>query len=136
MKRLLMASAIALLALVTLSPVASARGMAFARPYVGIGFYPGLYGYYGPWYGPYAWYGPGYYAAPNAGEVEISTKQKGNQIFVDGGFAGLTGQLKKFPLRAGTHTLELRDPNGKTFYQEQINVIAGKKLKIQSDFAG
>jgi hypothetical protein len=134
MKRLLMASAVALLALGTLAPAASARGFVVVRPYVGFAygpaFYPGWYGYYGPWYGT------GYYAVPNAGEVEISTKQKGNQIFVDGGFAGLTGQLKKFPLRAGTHTLELRDPNGKTFYQEQVNVIAGKKLKIQSNFAG
>lgn len=132
MKKLLMASAVALLAFATFAPTASARGFVMVRPYVGFaygpGFYPGWYGYYGPWYGP------GYYA-PNAGEVEISTKQKGNQIFVDGGYAGLTGQLKKFPLRAGTHTLELRDANGKAFYQEQINVIAGKKLKIQSDYA-
>ena len=96
---------------------------------VGMGFYPGYYGWYGPWYGP------GYYV-PNAGEVEIQTKHKGDQIFVDGGFAGRTGELKKFPLRAGTHTIELRNANGKTFYQEKINVIAGKKLKIQSDYIG
>ncbi len=130
-----MASAVALLALVSFAPAASARGAVFVRPYVGVGFYPGFYGYYGPWYGPYGWYGAGYYYGPNAGEVQISTKQKGNQIFVDGGYAGLTGQLKKFPLQAGTHTLQLRDANGKTFYQEQINVIAGKKIKIQSDYA-
>ena len=133
MTRLLKYTAIALLAFVTFVPAASARVFYGGRAFVGVGygpgFYPGYYGYYGPWYGP------GYYAVPNGGEVEISTKQKGNQVFVDSGFAGLTGQLKKFPLRAGTHTLELRDPNGKTFYQEQINVIAGKKLKIQSDFA-
>ena len=137
MKRFLQYAAIALLAFVIYVPAASARGFYGGRAFVGVGvgpaFYPGFYGYYGPWYGP--WYGPGYYA-PNAGEVEISTKQKGNQIFVDGGFAGLTGQLKKFPLRAGTHTLELRNANGQTFYQEKINVIAGKKLKIQSDYVG
>lgn len=134
MKRLSKYSAIALLTLMTSVPIASARGFGggFRGGYgfyggVGLGYYPGYYGWYGPWYGP------GYYV-PNAGEVEIQTKQKGNQVFVDGGFAGLTGQLKKFPLRVGTHTLELRDANGKTFYQEQINVIAGKKLKIQSDY--
>jgi hypothetical protein len=134
MKRLLLACAVALLALGTLAPAASARGVVVVRPYVGFaygpGFYPGWYGYYGPWYGP------GYYYPPNAGWVQISTKQKGNQIFVDGGLAGVTGQLKKFPLRAGTHTIELRNQAGKTFYQEQINVIAGKKIKIQSDYAG
>ena len=84
-------------------------------------------------FGP--WYGPGYYV-PNAGEVEIKTKQKGDQIFVDGGFAGRTGELKTFPLRAGIHNIELRNANGQTFYQEQINVIAGKKIKIQSDYIG
>ncbi len=94
-----------------------------------MGFYPGYYGWYGPWYGP------GYYV-PNAGEVEISTKHKGDQIFVDGGFAGRTGELKKFPLRPGNHTIELRNANGQTYYQEKINVIAGKKLKIQSDYIG
>ena len=82
------------------------------------------------------WYGPGYYYGPTVGEVQISTKQKGDQIFVDGGFAGLTGDLKKFPLRPGTHDIELRTAKGKTFYQERITVIAGKKIKIQSDFAG
>jgi hypothetical protein len=134
MKRLLKYSAIALLAFVTSVPVASARGFVggFRGGYggfyggYGLGFYPGFYGY-GPWYGP------GYYV-PNAGEVQIQTKQKGNQIIVDGGYAGLTGELKKFPLRAGNHTIELRNANGKTFYQEQINVIAGKKIKIQSDY--
>jgi len=141
MKRLLKYSAIALLAFVTFVPAASARGFYGGHGFysggfyggVGLGFYPGVYGYYGPWYSP--WYGPGYYV-PNAGEIEIQTKQKGNQIFVDGGFAGLTGDLKKFPLRAGNHTIELRNANGQTFYQEQINVIAGKKLKIKSDYVG
>jgi hypothetical protein len=132
MKQLLKYSAIALLALVTFVPAASARGFYGGRVFVGggFGFYPGFYGYYGPWYGP------GYYYAPNAGEVEIQTKQKGEQIFVDGGYAGLTGELKKFPLHAGTHTIELRNANGQTFYQEKITVIAGKKIKIHSDYVG
>ena len=134
MKTLLKYSALALLALAISVPMASARGFrggfyggpAFYGGW-GVGFYPGYYGYYGPWYGPA-------YYVPNAGEVEIQAKHKGDQIFVDGGFAGRTGELKKFPLRAGNHTIELRNANGKTFYQEQINVIAGKKIKIQSDY--
>jgi hypothetical protein len=115
----------------TFVPAASARG--FSRGFVGFGFgpafYPGFYGYYGPWYGPA-------YYVPNAGEVQIVTKHKGDQIIVDGGYAGRTGELKKFPLRPGTHTIELRNANGQTFYQERINVIAGKKIKIQSDYVG
>jgi hypothetical protein len=132
MKRLLKYSAIALLALVTFVPVASARGFyggGFRGGFYGGGFGWGYPGYYG-WYGP--WYGPGYYM-PNAGEVEIQTKQKGDQIFVDGGFAGRTGELKKFALRAGSHEIELRSAKGQTYYQEKINVLAGKKVKIQSD---
>jgi hypothetical protein len=136
MKRLLRYSAIALLALATSVPMASARGFYGHGFYggVGLGFYPGYYAGYGPWYGPGYW-GPGYYL-PNAGEVQIVTKHKGDQIFVDGGYAGLTGDLKKFPLRAGSHTIELRNAKGQTFYQEKINVIAGKKIKIQSDNIG
>ena len=138
MKGFLKISAIALLALMTSVPVASARGWGggFRGGFYGggfygggLGFYPSYYGWYGPWYG----YG---YGVPNAGEVQISTKHKGDQIIVDGGYAGLTGDLKKFPLRAGSHTIELRNAKGQTFYQEKINVIAGKKLKIQSDYIG
>jgi hypothetical protein len=138
MKRFLKYSAIALLAFVTFVPAAAARGVYFGGPFVGFGFgpafYPGYYAWYGPGYGP--WYGPGYYRVSPVGEVQISTKHKGDAIFVDGGFAGRTGQLKKFPLRAGSHTIELRNANGKTFYQERINVIAGKKLKIKPDYTG
>ena len=135
-------SAIALLAFVTFVPAASARGVYFRGPFVGFGFgpafYPGYYGWYGPGYGPWygPWYGPGYYRVSPVGEVEISTKHKGDAIFVDGGFAGRTGELKKFPLRVGSHTIELRHANGKTFYQERISVLAGKKLKIQPDYTG
>lgn len=145
MTRLLKWAGIGLLALMTCVPVASARGFGggFRGGFGGYGggFYAGtgFYGFYpgfayGPWYGP--WYGPGYYPMSNIGKVEIVTKHKGDQIFVDGGFAGLTGDLKTFPLRAGSHTIELRNSQGQTYYQERVNVIAGKKLKIQSDYAG
>jgi hypothetical protein len=130
MTRLLKFSGIALLALLTCVPVASARGFHGGRGfYGGFGFYPGYYGWYSPWYGPT-------YYAPTTGEVQIITKHKGDQIIVDGGFAGRTGDLKKFPLRPGSHTIELRNANGQTYYQEKITVIAGKKIKIQSDYAG
>ena len=138
MKRFLKYSAIALLAFLTFVPAASARGVYFGGHFVGFGFgpgfYPGYYGWYGLGYGP--WYGPGYYPVSPVGQVEISTKHKGDAIFVDGGFAGRTGELKKFPLRTGSHTIELRNANGRTFYQERINVIPGKKLKIQPDYTG
>ncbi|MGD0226311.1 MAG: hypothetical protein ABSF71_28595 [Terriglobia bacterium] len=126
-------SALALLAVVTFVPAASARAL-YGGGYVGGGFGPGYYpgGYYG--YGP--WYGQAYYPVSPVGEVQLLSKQKGNQIFVDGGFAGRTGELKKFSLRTGTHTIELRNAKGQTYYQEKITVISGKKIKIQSDNIG
>ena len=131
MTRFLKYSAIALLAFLTFVPAASAQRGYFGGGYmVGPGFYQG--GYYG--YGPY--FGSRYYPVSPVGQVQILTKLKGNQIFVDGGFAGRTGQLKKFQLRTGMHSIEFRDAKGQSYYKEQINVIAGKKLKIQPDRIG
>ena len=120
-----------------MAPAASARGFYFGGSHFFGGYYgPAYYpGFYGPWwYGP--WSGPEYYPGPPVGEVQIVTKHKGDSIYIDRGFAGRTGQLKKFPLRPGTHVIELRKPGGKTFYQERITVIAGKKIKIKPDYPG
>jgi hypothetical protein len=127
MSRYLKLSLIALLALVCIAPVAS------ARPFVVVG------GYYGPaWYGPAyygpAWYGPGwgygYARAPVTGGVKFETKMKDASVYVDEGYAGTVGQLKTFQLRPGSHSVELRDHDGHSFYQERIEVVAGKTLKL------
>ena len=121
--------AAAALGTLMIAPMASARGgVVIVRG----GFYGGP-GWYGPaWYGPgYGWYGPyGYEARPNAGSVKIETKMKDAGVYVDGGYAGTVGQLKTFHLRPGSHQVELRAPDGHSFYQEQITVIAGKTLTI------
>ena len=135
MKRFLKASAIALLAVLTFVPVASARGRVVVVG--GFGYGPGFYGpAWGGWYGPYRGYPYGYYPAYNSGNVKIVTHVKGNSVFVDGGFAGVTGKLKKFPLRPGTHNIELRDRDGRTFYQERVEVIRGRTLEIHPDYNG
>jgi len=143
MSRILKSLGIVLLALVTFVPVASAQRRGFhggggfgGRGFVGGGFYGG--GFYGMGWGwdwgyPY-YYGP--YYGPPAGEIQIKTKDKGNSIFVDGGFAGHTGELKNFYLPPGTHLVELRAPNGSTFYHESINVLPGKTVKIHGDLPG
>src|ERR1700688_5143040 len=120
-------SAMLLLALAIFVPVASARPGFFYRGYFG-----------GPFYGPayYGWYGPSYYGpyaaapAPFEGKVKIDTKMKDASVFVDGGYAGTVGQLKTFPLRPGTHNIELRDTSGQTIFQERIDVLAGKTTKL------
>jgi hypothetical protein len=120
-------SAMVLLALAIFVPVASARPRIFIGGYFGPGFY-------GPAY--YSWYGPAYFGAygevpgPYAGNVKIDTKMKDAGVYVDGGYAGTVGQLKTFPLRPGTHNIELRDPSGQTIFQEKVDVLAGKTTKL------
>ncbi len=131
MKRYWKHSLIVLIALAVFVPAAS------ARPYfVGGGFYgPGFYGR--GYYAPYGWYGPGWglgwgYAAehPNTGKVKIETKAKDARVYVDGGYAGTVGELKTFPLRPGSHDIDLRDPDGRSYFQERVDVIPGKTTKL------
>lgn len=121
------------LAFLTFAPTASARGFVV----VGGGFYRPFYGGYG-WYGPgwgYSPYGPyGYYPMANTGNVKIKTEMKDASVFVDGGYAGRAAKLKKFALRPGTHDIALKDTNGRTFYQERVNVMLGRTLEIRPDY--
>lgn len=128
MKRYWKNSAMILLALAIFVPAASAR----PRIFIG-GYFGGPY-FYGPAY--YGWYGPGYYgpyaaeAAPYAGKIKFDTKMKDASVYVDGGYAGTVRQLGTFPLRPGSHNLELRDPSGQTIFQERVDVLAGKTIKL------
>jgi len=132
MPRFLKMSAIALLSLFLLVPAASAH---FRGGFVGV--YGPSWGWYGPgwgWYGPYGWgwgYPYGYAPVPNSGEVKIVNVAKDALVYVDGGYAGTAGKLKKFALRPGNHDIELRDPSGHAFHQERIHVIPGKTLEIR-----
>lgn len=124
-------SAPVVLALLMLVPAASARTRIIVRG----GFGPVWYGYWGP--GPYYWgWGPSYVyvPAPYAGTVKINTAMKDAYVYVDGGFAGPVTQMKKFPLRPGTHDIELRSPDGTTLYQETVDVIAGKTVELHADY--
>jgi hypothetical protein len=88
----------------------------------GLGYYPG-------WYG--GW-GPGYYWGPGPGKVKIVTPDKNAGVFVDGGFVGPVAKAKKFPLRPGTHDVELRDPNGQVIYNQEVNVIRGRTVEVNT----
>jgi hypothetical protein len=137
MSRVLKVSTIALLSLFFLVPAASAH---FRGGFVG--FYGPGWGWYGPgwgWYSPYGWgwgYPYAYAPAPNVGQVKIKSVAKDALVYVDGGYAGTAGKLKKFTLRPGNHDIELRDPSGHVFHQERINVIPGKTLEIHGTVGG
>jgi hypothetical protein len=149
MSRFLKVFAIGLLAIFIMVPVASAqrRGGGF---HGGRGFYGGGWGggWYGPgwgWYGPYYGYGAypywgryygGYESAPRSGEVKISGVGKDALVYVDGGYSGKAGDLKKFHLTSGKHEIELRDPSGQSFHKEQIEVLPGKTLEIEGNAGG
>jgi PEGA domain len=131
MKRTIQFSLIALLAALCIAPVASARPRVFIGGYFGPGFFGPAY--YGPaWYGPgWEWGAPyGYERGPVTGSVKIETKDKNAEVYVDGGYAGTVGELKTIKLRPGDHNIELRDRDGRSFYQERVNVIAGKTAKL------
>ena len=137
MSKLTKAMLIALVALITLVPAASTASARGRVVIVGGGFAgPGWWGpgWYGPGYG--GWWGPPYgYGryVPNAGNVKIVTHSKGDAVYVDGGYAGVTGKLKKFALRPGSHTIAIKDSDGRAYYQERIDVLMGKTIEIHPD---
>ena len=128
MKSLWKTSAIALFGLLTLASAASAKP---PRIIIRGGFgYP-------VWFSPY--WGPNYiytYPVPviYTGELKIKAPMPGASIYVDGGFVGVTDKVKKIPLPAGTHEVQLRDPDGRTFYQESVAIIAGRTTQIQPEY--
>lgn len=127
MSRYLKPSAIALLAVLSLDPMASAH----RRVIVTGG------GFFGPaWYQPYNWgWGYGYpvYVTPvvNTGDVKLKAA-KDALVYIDDGYAGTAGKLKRFVLAPGTHTIALRDPSGHTYYQERVAVIRGKTVEVDA----
>jgi PEGA domain len=85
---------------------------------------------YYPYFHAYGYYGP--YVRPEyTGYVKIDTHLKGDAIYVDGGYAGVTGKLKKFPLRPGNHDIVVKDAEGRAFYQERVAVLLGRTTKIK-----
>jgi hypothetical protein len=91
--------------------------------------------YFGPYYGPfYPYYGyypyPPSYMAANFGEVKIETHLKNAEVYIDGGYAARIKEAKKFALRPGNHDIELRDSDGRTFYQERVAVMVGQTTKL------
>jgi len=124
MKRYWKYSAMALLALAVMVPAASAHTRVFVGGYFGPAFYgPAYYGWYGP---VYAYPAP----TPNVGKIKFDTKMKDAAVFVDGGYAGTVRELGTFPLRPGSHSIELRSSDGQTIFQQKVDVLAGKTLKL------
>jgi hypothetical protein len=117
------------LALATLAPMASAQRVffrgSFGPGYYGRGYYGPGFGWYGPGWGPY-----GYVSGPPTGSLKFEHTLKETAVFVDGGFAGTVGELKTFKMHPGSHNIELKTPDGHSFFQERVSIVAGHTLKI------
>lgn len=149
MQRFWKAALIALLAVLILVPGGLARGDdrdgGFARgdedfhAFNDPDFYPGYYGLgYGmgwnnPWYG--GWWGSPSFYTPRTGDVKIITKRKDASVYVDGGYVGRAGKVKKIPLKPGAHTIQLRSSSGHAFYQKRVYVVRGKTIKLDVKYA-
>ncbi len=77
---------------------------------------------------PYA-YAPEY-MSQNFGYVKLETKDKDASVFVDGGFADKVAKAKKFALRPGNHTIELRDSDGRQIFNQRVAVLVGKTTTL------
>jgi hypothetical protein len=70
------------------------------------------------------------YVARHYGYVKLKTHGRDASVFVDGGFAVKTHKNKSFALRPGNHNIELRDSDGRTFFQERVAVMVGQTTKV------
>jgi len=76
---------------------------------------------------------------PNSGNVVIQMPNSAANlddvsVFVDGRYMGLASQMNNVPLPAGTHSFELRAPDGRVLYQNTVAVAAGEATDIRPTF--
>lgn len=105
------------------------------------GFYshlsgPGYYGY--PYYSRYSYpyapfYHPGFFPgfgpAADKGEVKLQAEPKTAEVFLDGAYAGVAGDLKSMWLDPGAYNLTVKAEQRAPFAQ-RIYVLTGKTLRI------
>jgi hypothetical protein len=101
-------------------------------------FYPAVWGlastYWSPFYDLYSpLYRPGPYwqhsASGGMGEVKLQTTQKSAEVFLNGAYAGITGDLKSIWLEPGAYDLEVKA--GHQTFSQRIYVLSGKSVKIR-----
>ena len=145
MIRLWKASAITLLALFTLAPIASAKKkkvIIYYQPPSSTTWYEvrtvktgaPVYTYTVPESKSSVYV---YEAAPpkTSGTVKITAPAKDSTLWIDGEFAGTTGNIMQLGLEAGSHDVELRDPQGKKMFSGSVDVVAGQTTEIKPDMS-
>lgn len=96
------------------------------------GFYPGWasYGWWDPFWGPYA--SPMAYnvRAADKGEVHLKDAAPQSEVYIDGAYAGLVKDLRTLWLAPGAYDVEVRAAN-QTPVQKKIYVLTGKTLNVR-----
>jgi len=137
------------LAVLAAAMIVFAPSPAAARVHVGVyggwygPYYPyGPYGYWGPYYAPYAWgpYGSPYdtpygYGARRLGEVHIKSPDRDARVYINGSYAGRAHDLKRFYLKPGSYTIELRLGGGQVM-SHRIYVLADRSVRLDFTRAG
>jgi hypothetical protein len=78
---------------------------------------------------PLEWsrWGPGYYfGGPNAGSLHIRTDSSRAFVFVDGHYVGNAREIGWLTLLPGTHSVELRDNEGRVSHKQVVKIKVGK----------
>jgi hypothetical protein len=113
-------------------------GGYYARPYYP---YRPHYPYYAPYYasgwgvpGPVV-YGARYVYVPDTrpsdrlGKIQLDGVDRMDRVYLDGGYAGIAGDLKTITIKPGTYNLEVKR-GGTGIFSQRVAVLGGKTLKI------
>ena len=111
----------------------------FSGPYYPYGYWGPYAGYY-PGFAPYGWYDPFWYpyASPMAynvhtadkGEVHLKDAAPQSEVYIDGAYAGLVKDLHTLWLSPGAYNVEVRTAS-QSPVQKRIYVLTGKTLNVR-----
>jgi len=68
---------------------------------------------------------------PAMGQVKIIAPAQPATVWIDGEFAGTTDNIMKVALEAGSHDMQLKDTAGNLLFSGSVNVVAGQTTQIQ-----
>lgn len=68
---------------------------------------------------------------PAMGDVKIVAAGPDNTIWIDGQFAGTSSPIMRVALEEGSHDMQLKDAQGNTLFSGSVDVVAGQTTQIQ-----
>lgn len=68
---------------------------------------------------------------PAVGDVKIVAPAQSASVWVDGQYAGTTDNIMQLGLEAGSHDVQLKDLQGNTLFSGSVSVVAGQTTQVQ-----